>query len=258
MRKLVVRVLFLALILVAAVLLRGRFKSGEAEPENPAADSGVETLEVVKTEKQLTLGRITENADQGGVDIAVADEQGGETVYTFTDVTIDSWYAEAVNYAVSNGLMNGVSDQTVFQPEYGVKRESFALILYRFAGGEPVASPRSVLDDVSEDDWYRDAVYWAAEKRLIPGERENHFGVGEFLTVEEALQAVYRLAGRPKTEATLADYPYALKVTEDGRPAVAWAWESGLIGGDECVWYPTQTISRAQAALLLMRYSQLE
>ena len=59
------------------------------------------------------------------------------------------------------------------------------------------------------------------------------------------------------TGGTLDDYPYAPKVSESGRDAVTWAWNNGLITEKECVWYPTQAISRAQVALLLMRYDTL-
>ena len=38
---------------------------------------------------------------------------------------------------------------------------------------------------------------------------------------------------------------------------MTWAWNNGLITEKECVWYPTQAISRAQVALLLMRYDTL-
>ena len=55
----------------------------------------------------------------------------------------------------------------------------------------------------------------------------------------------------------LIGFSYAPKVSETNLSAVRWAWEKGLIAEDECVWYPTQAVSRAQIALLLMRYDQL-
>jgi len=64
---------------------------------------------------------------------------------------------------------------------------------------------------------------------------------------------LHRLAGSPESNASLEDYPYAPKVSETNLSAVRWAWEKGLIAEDECVWYPTQAVSRAQIALLLMR-----
>ena len=62
---------------------------------------------------------------------------------------------------------------------------------------------------------------------------------------------IYRLAGEPTVSGTLDDYPYAPKVSESGRDAVTWAWNNGLITEKECVWYPTQAISRAQFVTIL-------
>ena len=83
------------------------------------------------------------------------------------------------------------------------------------------------------------------------------FDPSGFLSCEQAIIVLYRLAGEPTVTGTLDDYPYAPKVSESGRDAVTWAWNNGLITEKECVWYPTQAISRAQVALLLMRYDAL-
>lgn len=261
MRKLIGRVVVLALILAALIVLHDRWGGKEAppdenaEPQDAAATEAVD-LAAQAPSREIAMGTIRENGERGGVDITVTEADGSLTTYTFTDVAKDSWYADAVSFAVANGLMNGAGDGTVFQPEYGVLRESFAVILQRFVGG-PADAPEKKLSDVPEDAWYRDAVYWAAGRRLMPATAASTFGVGEYLTCEDALRILFRLAGEPETEATLADYPYAPKVSDSARSAVAWAWEKGLITEIECVWYPTQTVSRAQVALLLMRYRML-
>ena len=252
MRKLIGRVAALALILLAVILLHEHVRPQAAPEEMPDEPQQADAVTVTQAREQLTLGAMQENTDLGGVDITVTGEDGTKAVYTFTDVEKNSWYADAVNFAVSNGLMNGVSDQPIFQPEYGITRESFAVILYRLANGSP--SELRDYEDVPDDAWYREAVCWATANGCIPALTVNRFGVGEFVTCEQALSMLYRLAGAPETDATLATYPYAPKVTASMYDAVAWAWESGLITEIECVWYPTQAISRAQVALLLMRY----
>ena len=257
MRKLMGRVLVLVLILAAILLLHGYTgrSSGMETVPDAETDSEAEAVPAVLEQKEVTLGAMRENAELGGVDITVTAPDGTETTYTFTDVEKDSWYADAVNYAVTAGLMNGVADYPLFQPDYGILRESFAVILYRFAG-EPTVEAQKEYGDVTQNAWYYDAVEWAASKGLFAGSAAN-FGVGEYLTCQEAIRVLYRLAGEPETDATLSGYPYAQKVSDSMRAAVAWAWEQGLITEIECVWYPTQTISRAQVALLLMRYDTL-
>ncbi len=50
----------------------------------------------------------------------------------FTDVAEGLWYSEAVRWAYSNKIVNGVSD-TVFGVNSNVTREQLAVMLYRFA-----------------------------------------------------------------------------------------------------------------------------
>ena len=196
-----------------------------------------------------------ENTERGGVDVVVTNADGTQTTYTFTDVAIDSWYADAVNFVVSAGLMNGNAADLTFRPEYGMLRESFALAIYRFAGGETPAK-RVTFEDVADGQWYQDAISWVVNEGLLMPAEENVFGVGKYMTCEQAIVGLDRLAGEPETDGSLADYPYAAKVSGYGRSAMDWAWKNGLITEVECVWYPTQTISRAQIALLLQRFSE--
>lgn len=264
MKKQIIRVAVLALAVASIILLHKRVQYEAAEAEKRAVEAMEQSAVVTEDAREwtvlragegVTLGKMTENTELGGVDITVTGEDGTETVYTFTDVAIDSWYAEAVDFAVSAGLMNGIAGASVFRPEYGLLRESFALTLYRFAGGEPVETD-AVFEDVMEGQWYKEAIDWVTSEGLMMPVREGVFGVGEYMTCEQALVGLYRLAGEPETDGSLADYPYAAKVSEYGRGAVDWAWKNGLITEVECVWYPPQAVSRAQVALLLLRFSE--
>ncbi|MBR4721386.1 MAG: S-layer homology domain-containing protein [Clostridia bacterium] len=49
-----------------------------------------------------------------------------------TDVDNDEWYADAVAWAVSVGIVSGISD-TEFSPDTQVTREQLAAVLYRYA-----------------------------------------------------------------------------------------------------------------------------
>lgn len=238
-----------------AELAPGEKTSPDAE-ENASDMDATQSMSVLRMGEGMTLGQIEANPDGEGIRIVRTTENGAEETLVFTDVALDSWYASAVNFVVSAGLMTGVRDKDAFQPEYGIQRENFAAILYRFTNGETI-EPASRFEDVPEDSWYYDAVNWAVSQRLMSGLTPTTFGVGEFMTCEQALICLYRVAGRPETDGTLTDYPYAAKVTDSGRKAVDWAWKSGLITENECVWYPPQAISRAQVALLLTRFSSM-
>lgn len=259
------QIALLALAVAAVIFLHDRVKKEQAaaakiavnEPEQTEVQAAVsaQSMDVLRMGDGVTLGRIAENTERGGVDVTVT-EDGAEKVYTFTDVAIDSWYADAVNFAVSAGLMTGIGNESIFHPDYGMTRETFAAILYRFTHGTPAES-EDRFDDVPEDAWYFDAVSYVTDRHLMTAIKPGIFGVGEYMTCEQALIGLYRVAGEPETDGSLADYPYAAKVSDSARSAVDWAWKNGLITEVECVWYPTQAISRAQVALLLMRYSAM-
>lgn len=264
MKKTLIRIGVLALALAAVVLLHKQVQKEAAEaeaaahPEIEEEEEPMQSLSVISIDNGVTLGRMEENPD-GGVTVTVKKEDGEEASYWFKDVAIDSWYASAVNFVVSAGLMTGPGEDPYFQPEYGVLREAFAAILYRYASGQPV-KPRYQFADVEQDKWYIDVINWVTNERLMTGlvsDEGTIFGIGQYMTCEQALVGLYRLAGTPETDGSLTDYPYASKVSESGRNAVDWAWDNGLITEVECVWYPTQAISRAQVALLLMRYSDM-
>lgn len=265
MKTLLKRVALLALAVLAIVFLHGRVKQEMAEAAakeqaadetgQPADEADTQSMSVLRLGEGSSLGTVAENPD-GGVIITVTNTDGTQTAYTFTDVAVDSWYAGAVNFAVSTGLMTGSDVPDCFQPEFGMPRESFATLLYRYTNGVPVEA-HTHFDDVKAENWFYDAVSWVTNEHLMTGVDASTFGVGSYLTCEQALIGLYRVAGEPETDGTLTDYPYAAKVSESGRSAIDWAWKSGLITEDECVWYPPQAISRAQVALLLMRYSAM-
>ena len=249
--------LLLALVLIVMVALKccGGKKNTDDAQLPAAAQSEQETFSQVTGMTDVPLGVIKENAD-GGVTITVTKEDGTTKEFLFTDVEADSWYTDAVNYVVSAGLMNGSEDGPIFLPNYGIQRLEFAIVLYRFAGGTE-ESFRHKFSDMETPDWYDKYVAWITNHRYMTGKEDGSFDPFGYLSCEEALIILYRLAGEPKPEGTLEDYPYAPKVSEFGLDAVTWAWNSGLIVEQECVWYPTQTISRAQVALLFARYSRM-
>lgn len=251
MRKKLILLLLLLAALAALVLTRCG-KSGAAQPETFAADSAVQSVATGgKTQK---LGTVTA-LEGGGIEIAT-EADGEAKTYRFSDLSAEDWCVPAVSFAVANGLMNGVEDgngDLLFEPDYGMTRAQLASILFSYAGGELSGVKRS-FGDVAEGDWYYDAVCWAMAQGYIEPEDSETFGASSFCSCEEVLTILHRVAGSPASNASLEDYPYAPKVSEDGLTATRWAWEKGLIAEDECVWYPTQAVSRAQIALLLMRF----
>ena len=90
----------------------------------------------------------------------------------FADVE-GEWYATAVNWAASVGVVNGYEDNT-FRPNDAITREQLAAILMNYARykGEDV-SARASLDAYSDAEnvstWATDTMQWAVAKGLLTG-----------------------------------------------------------------------------------------
>jgi beta-galactosidase len=94
---------------------------------------------------------------------------GGEK--TFADVDSGAWYAQAVTWAASSGVISGVSDKR-FAPENNVTREEIAVMLYNYAvllGLDTKPTEDTRLEGETVSPWAADAMAWAVEKGLLNG-----------------------------------------------------------------------------------------
>ena len=89
----------------------------------------------------------------------------------FTDVEASDWYATAVNWAASEGIVGGFGDGT-FQPNAAITREQMASILYRYAEYKGLdVSARTDLSHYSDQPsaWAEDVMQWAVAEGLLAG-----------------------------------------------------------------------------------------
>ena len=96
----------------------------------------------------------------------------------FDDVAEGLWYSEAVRWAASEGVVNGVGDGGSFAPTGAITREQMAVMLYRYAQykdydvtGSADLSGYADADSVSS--WAQYAVAWAVDAGLISGVGNN-------------------------------------------------------------------------------------
>ena len=109
-----------------------------------------------------------------------------------SDVAGDAYYAEAVRWALSEGITTGTSaDQ--FSPDATCTREQAVTFLYR-AAGSPAVSSESAFEDVGADDYYARAVAWAAQNGVTNGISQVLFGTGNDCTRAQIVTFLYRAA----------------------------------------------------------------
>lgn len=171
----------------------------------------------------------------------------------FSDVNTESWFHDAVVYSVEKGLMNGIGDG-LFAPEGDVTRAMLVTILYRNEGTPEVSELSNPFEDVLAEQWYTDAIVWAADNGIVMGMSETTFAPDAAITREQIATILYRYSGTPEIPTMELEFPDADKISAYALDAMSWAVSEGIINGMDGQLAPLATATRAQLAAMLMRY----
>ena len=205
-------------------------------------------------------GKFTFQMPKGDVSIEVSFAPIEDETADFSDVPADAWYAESVRYVYENGLMTGTSD-TTFSPDLTTSRSMIATILWRMAGS-PVVNYAMDFADVPADQWYAEAVRWASSEGIVGGYGNGSFGTGDPITREQFAVMLYRFAQKQGYDVSVGEntnilsYTDVSAVSEYAIPAIQWAVGSGVITGMGDTLAPQGETTRAQAAMMLMRFCE--
>lgn len=115
------------------------------------------------------------------------------------------------------------------------------------AGNPPVKTVGG-FSDVTEKDYFADAVVWAVEKKITGGTGNNQFSPNQDCTQAQILTFLWRAEGEPEPEGTveMADFDG----TEYYYKAVRWAAEQDLVESD---FNPDQPCTRAMVMTYLWK-----
>lgn len=110
----------------------------------------------------------------------------------FTDVSSDNWYADAVAWASSRGIINGYPDGS-FRPDNNITREEAAVMLYRYAGSPAVSAKLDGFPDTAAVSGYaRAAMSWACECGIIIGYDDGCLHPESFVTRAQMASIIQR------------------------------------------------------------------
>ena len=200
-----------------------------------------------------------DNTDNTGKPEDPADpEQPGDQIVSFTDVSTDDWFAEAVKYVSDHGLMKG-TDASTFSPQETTTRGMIVTMLYRLER-EPEVSGSS-FSDVSSGAYYEKAVAWAVKNGIVTGYGDGTFGPNDNITREQMATLLYRYASFKGCDMTpsadLSRYADASQISGYAADAMRWANAESLINGTtDTALSPQGNATRAEVATLMMRFCE--
>lgn len=171
----------------------------------------------------------------------------------FSDLSASNWAADAVAFASSHELMNGVSDSN-FSPTEPMTRGMMAMVLHNLENN-PGASYSGSFTDVNNGAWYAEAVQWAADQDIIAGLSDGSFAPDEAVTREQLAVMLYRYAGKPDvSEGAMNRFTDSGSVSDWAGDAVNWAVSVGIINGYDGRLNPQGDATRAEIAQMLMNF----
>ena len=249
-------------------------KQGDAVTVTPAPDEGYKEEAVTVTDKNGKPVTVKDNGDgtysftmpASAVNVAVsfAKEEIQPTPPTpadnekIVDVPKDSWYHDAVYWAVAQGVTQGAS-QTAFSPLAPCTRAQMVTFLWRAAGEPKAVSAENPFTDVKDGAYYLDAVLWAVENGITQGTGKTAFSPDAKVTRAQTVTFLYRYeqsqgGGFTGAWAFPLDYSDAADVAQWAYEPFCWMTMHEVIQGSGGKLLPNANCSRAEIVTLLARY----
>ena len=155
----------------------------------------------------------------------------------YADLTKSEWYHDGVHYCLEEGLMQGDAADR-FVPDGVTTRAQFVTILWRMEG-EPSVEGAEGFDDVSESDWYGNAIRWAASGGIAQGYGDGMFGPNDPITREQMVTMLHRYCKYKGIDVSIGEvtnilsYADVFDVSSWAVEAMQWACGSGVVQGVE-------------------------
>ncbi len=177
----------------------------------------------------------------------------------FVDIPTNSYYYEAVLWAVEHGITQG-TDSIYFSPDGICTRAQIITFLWR-AVGSPVVNYAMNMTDVPEEAYYAEAVRWALSEGITTGTGDGKFSPDAVCTRAQAVAFLFRYATANGTVALALQEPVsgfadASSIPDYAVSAMNWALSSGIVHGDGMNLLPNAVCTRAQIVTLLWRYEK--
>ena len=185
------------------------------------------------------------------IEVIFMKANGNPQTGVFVDVATGSYYEDAVDWAVENGITKG-TDDTHFSPDGICTRAQAVTFLWRTAGSPASKTSTMPFTDVPASSYYYDAVLWAVENGITKGTSETRFSPDDTCTRAQIVAFLWR---SEKSPAAGTANPFAdVKSTAYYAGAVLWAVREDITKGTtNTTFSPDADCTRAQIVTFLWR-----
>jgi len=254
-------------VTTGGVKVPGDIKNGTVTVSDPNAKAGDTVTVTPKANEGYTVANLSVK-DSSGREIPVSKKSDGSYTFTmptgsvtvtptfekeaeqmFRDVAPNSYYADAVKWAVGKGITKGTT-ATTFSPDTACTRAEAVTFLYR-AAGSPEIAPSKAFSDVAADAYYAKAVAWAVLNGITKGTGDGTtFSPDAICNRAQIVTFLFRFENASSAPNTFIDVPddayYA--------GAVGWAVQNGVTNGTSAVTFsPDSPCTRGQIVTFLYR-----
>ena len=185
------------------------------------------------------------------IEVIFMKANGNPQIGVFMDVATGSYYEDAVDWAVENGITKG-TDDTHFSPDGICTRAQAATFLWRAAGSPKPETRTMRFTDVPAGSYYYDAVLWAVENGITKGTSNTTFSPNMTCTRAQIVTFLWRSEKSPA--AGTASLFVDVKSTAYYADAVLWAVKEDITKGTtNTTFSPDADCTRAQIVTFLWR-----
>lgn len=178
-----------------------------------------------------------------------------DTKEIFNDLDSAQWAIPYIKYLSENHIMQG-DGKGNFRPNDGILREEFLKLILEAFDVEIVSDAEIAFSDVVENAWYYDYVVTAVSMNLVQGISETEFGVGRYISRQDAAVLLQRILEKREISLTEKDqkttFTDSNKISEYATEAVALLSKAKIINGYENGEFaPEKSILRCEAAKII-------
>ena len=203
--------------------------------------------------------KTTDSAVPGFVETEQAEPSvTPDVTVTFKDVPDTHWAYDAINTLKELGIVNGDGTGN-FNPSSPVTREQFVKMLVEASDIE-LSDKESQFEDVDSAMWYAPYIQTGVEAGLINGFSPTEFGVGSEIKRCDMAVMLYRIIMNPEEDVMINGIFFADDeiIPKYAKLAVYAVRDAGIIEGYNNMFNPNESLTRAEAATVLMKFLELK